>query len=344
MWAASKHAYLSTRIAILRSRLMPEEEIDRLIEEPLSEGISRQLGVDLSDPAIDTAHIERSLMRSLLGDLAILLRPLHGASRSLFVFWARRFELFNLKALIRGKLRGLPDAEIERYLQDMPAFTVLQHDKLLRAENVAELLRQIEAGPYGDIARQARHVLEEKQDTMAVEAAIDQRYFAGLITRVHRLEKVDLDAMHKLLGNQADRLNLSWLLRYRFAYDLSPTETYYYLIHHGYRLSRERLLKLVELQEHSQVVAALPDGLREAIGEVSDPFEIERRLEHLVMRHAAGTLVRSPSVIARGFAYLMLRESELNRLRAIILGKRLELGTDLMHKAIGNGYLYEGAA
>ena len=336
--------YLRTRVAIFRSRLLPEEEIASLMEEPLEEGLSRRLGVDLADPAIDTAQIERALMRNLLADLAILLRPLLGPSRSLFIFWARRFELFNLKALIRGKLQGLPDADIERHLQDMPAFNVLQHDKLLRAENVAELLRQIEAGPYADIARQARLVLEEKQDTMAVEAAIDQRYFAGLVSRVHRLDRIDLDAMHKLLGTQADYLNLTWLLRYRFAYRLSPTETYYYLIQHGYRLNRKRLLQLVELQEPAQVVAALPDDLKEFLGETGDAFEVERRLEHLVMRVAADSLVRSPSVIARAFAYLMLREAELHRLRALTLGKRLGLGIELMRKAIGNDKKYESAA
>lgn len=340
----NQQPYLSTRVAIFRSRLMPEEEIAALMEEPLDEGISHRLGLDLSDPAIDTARIERSMMRGLLADLAILLRPLSGPSRNLFIFWARRFELFNLKALIRGKLQGLSDAEIERHLQDMPEFTVLQHDKLLRAENVAELLRQIEAGPYADIARQARLVLEEKQDTMAVEAAIDQRYFAGLVSRVHRLDRIDLDAMHKLLGSQADFLNLSWLLRYRFTYQLSPTETYYYLIQHGYHLDRKRLLQLVELQEHSQVVAALPEALRGIIGEVTDPFEIERRLEHDVMRRAADSLVRSPSVIARAFAYLMLREFELKRLRAITLGKRLGLNVELVRKATGSGQKYESAA
>ena len=92
------------------------------------------------------------------------------------------------------------------------------------------------------------------------------------------------------------------------------------------------------------MVAALPESLREVIGEANDPFEIERRLEHLVMRVAASSLVRSPSVIAQAFAYLMLRESELNRLRSIALGKRLGLDAELLSKAIGNGRRYESAA
>jgi V/A-type H+-transporting ATPase subunit C len=344
MAASSDQAYLSTRVAILRSRLLPEEEIEALIVEPREEGLSLRLGIDLTDSAFDAARIERAMMRSLLSDLAILLRPLRNSARAFFMFWSRRFELFNLKALIRGKLLGLPDAEIERHLQDMPAFTVLQHDRLLRAENVAELLRQIEAGPYADIARQARRVLEERQDTMAVEAAIDQRYFAGLIKRAHQLDKVDMEAVHNLLGSQADHLNLSWLLRYRFAYELSPTETYYYLIHHGYRLNRDLLLHLVELQEYAQVVELLPDSLNRALGNAREPFEIERRLELMVMRRAADTLAHSSSVIARALAYLMLRESELNRLRAITLGKRLGLEVALMQKAIGGSEGYGGTA
>ena len=336
MQAQTGHTYLNTRVAILRARLLSERTIADLIAAPLDEGLAERLGPALADPELDTAAIERSLMRALLADLAIILRPLTGTARDFFVFWARRFELFNLKSLIRGKLRHLPDTEVERHLQDMPSFTVLDHERLLRTESVAELLRQIEAGPYGDIARQARRALDEKQDTLAVEAAIDQRYYTGLVKRVHQLEKLDLEAMHALLGVTVDKLNLTWIIRFRFAYGLSPTETYYYLIRHGYHLKHYDLLALVELEECDAVMAALPSALRAHLEGVHSPLEIERRLEDVVTERARVAVRRSPSVITRALAYLLLRECELNRLRAIVHGKRLGLGADLLHIAVGN--------
>lgn len=341
MSAESTQTYLNTRVAILRARLLPDDDIEMLIDGP-AEGLGGRLGKSLLDPELDTAAIERALMRALLEDLAVILRPLTGASRSFFTFWARRFELFNLKALIRGKLRHLPESEIERHLQDMPSFTVLDHESLLRTESVAELLRQIEAGPYGDIARQARQVLEEKQDTLAVEAAIDQRYYAGLVQRIRMLPQRDMEALHALLGVQADRLNLTWLVRYRFAYGLSPTETYYYLLHHGARLGHDRLLQLVELEQCDAVLAALPEPLRQRLAGSANPLDIERRMEDVVREQARAAARFSLSVLTRAFAYLLLRECELNRLRAIMRGKRLGLAPTLIHTAVGNARNGEG--
>ena len=337
MQVQNGHTYLNTRVAILRARLLPESTIADLIEAPLDEGLAKHLGPALIDPELDTAAIERSLMRALLADLAVILRPLTGNARDFLSYGARRFELFNLKALIRGKLRHLPDAEIERHLQDMPSFTVLDHERLLRTESVAELLRQIEAGPYGDIARQARQALDEKQDTLAVEAAIDQRYYSGLVKRVHQLEKNDLEPMHALLGTTVDKLNLTWIVRFRFAYGLSPTETYYYLIRHGYHLKHYDLLALVELDECDAVMAAIPAALRVYLEGVSSPLEVERRLEDMVTGRARAAARRSPSVITRALAYQLLREYELNRLRAIVHGKRLGISAELLRIAVGDG-------
>lgn len=337
MTAERAETYLNTRVAILRARLLPDAELEALIDRPLDDSLKDRLGAVLLDPELDTAAIERTLMHALLTDLAVILRPLTGASRSFFTFWARRFELFNLKALIRGKLRNLPEGEIERHLQDMPSFTVLDHENLLRTESVAELLRQIEAGPYGDIARQARQVLEEKQDTLAVEAAIDQRYYDGLVQRIRMLSQHDMEPLHALLGAQVDMLNLTWLVRYRFAYHLSPTETYYYLLHHGAQLGRDTLLQLVELEQCDEVMSALPPALRQRLSGARNPLDVERRMEDLVRERARAAARFSLSVLTRAFAYLLLRECELNRLRAIVHGKRLGLSPGLVHSAVGNG-------
>ena len=84
MQVQNGHTYLNTRVAILRARLLPESTIADLIEAPLDEGLAKHLGPALIDPELDTAAIERSLMRALLADLAVILRPLTGNARDFF--------------------------------------------------------------------------------------------------------------------------------------------------------------------------------------------------------------------------------------------------------------------
>lgn len=327
--------YLDTRLSIMAAELLPEPALRDLIEQPLDSGIGRVLGVDADTVADNPLLVEHALSRQLLADLAVVLRPLAGPAREFFGFWARRFELANLKALIRGKLRHLPNQEIERQFHETPGFTRLPMDQLLRAEDVTELLRQIEAGPYGAIARQARRALEEKHDSVALEAVIDQRYYLGLVQRARQLPPPERAALNRLLGVQLDRLNLGWLLRYRLAYGLSPTETYYYLIGHGRVLGRDLLLGLVEMSDLDSVLAALPAPLTQRLADAADIFTVEARMQAWVREQARALLRGNGPTAARALAYLLLRDSQLRRLRAVLQGKRLGLDQALIHQATG---------
>jgi V/A-type H+-transporting ATPase subunit C len=330
--------YLETRLSIMGSALLPDSTFAELVEKPLDQGVLAVLGLagaSVPERLSDTA-LENLLSHHLLQDLSVILRPLTGPARDFFTYWARRFELFNLKTLIHGKQRGLPSSEIERHLEPTPSFAELPHERLLDTEDAAELLRQIEAGPYGPIARQARRAMEEDQDTLAAETAIDKRYFRGLVAQARQLPEPDRQTVARLLGCQLDRLNLGWLLRYRFGHGMSPSESYYPLMRGGEQLGHEALLKLVELKDLQAVLAALPPGLAERLHGASDSFTVELRLEALLHERARDAFRQTnPSTTARALAYLMLRDGQLRRLRAILQGKRLGLPKPLIARAAG---------
>lgn len=327
-------SYLDTRLSIMAAELLPDAALGGLIEQPLDSGICRALDLDPDAVTGSPLLVEHALSRQLLTDLAVVLRPLTGPAREFFGFWARRFELANLKALIRGKLRHTPADEIERQFHETPGFTRLPMERLLRTEDVTELLRQIEAGPYGAIARQARRALEERHDSAVLEAVIDQRYYLGLVQRARQLPAPERQALDRLLGAQLDRLNLGWLLRYRLAYGLSPAETYYYLIGQGRLLGRDRLLGLVELNDLEAVLAALPASLAERLADAPDVFTVETRMQAWVRAQARALLRGGAPTVARAYAYLVLRDAQLRRLRAVLQGKRLGLDPGLIRQAM----------
>ena len=151
---------------------------------------------------------------------------------------------------------------------------------------------------------------------------------------MHLLPKSDADAAHRLMGTVIDRINLDWLVRYRFVYGLSPTETYYYLIRHGHQLHRERILHLVELESIEAVVQALPAALRETLAPAHTALMVEQLMDGLVRRRARHDVRYSRSMVTRAIAYLILREHQLDSLRALILGTRLGLAPALVTQAL----------
>jgi V/A-type H+/Na+-transporting ATPase subunit C len=248
----------------------------------------------------------------------------------------RKFVFFNLKALIRGKINEMAEAQIADQLHDLPPRMQLPHEELLRADNPSELLRRLEQGSYQEIARQARKVYEEKNEPFSLDAAIDRLYYAGLLKRVYATDSGEQRPLLDFLGILLDHQNLLWLLRYRFVYGLPPSETYYLLVPRGLLLGRHTLLQLVELNSFEEVIAALPASLHRWLEEADNASKVERALERRATQEARNTLRRSPSALARALAYLTLREGDLKRLFSIVQGKVLGLDSAILRFAVGH--------
>ncbi len=339
MGAVARYAYLNARVSVMAARLLPPAQIEALVDQPLREGgasvMESALGFSLDERDIDPTVLEQAWLLSLLEDLKVLGRSLSGGARDLLIYWIRRFELGNLKAIIRGKMAGRPSAAIREELVELGSFTTLKLDQLLATEDVAELLRRLEASPYGDIARQARAVFEERHDTFMLDAALDRRYYAGLMKRVKSFSGDDRRSLDRLLGAIVDHVNLVWLLRYRLSYDLPPAETYYLLVSGGYRISSRDWQELARMGSLAEVVDGLPSSLRTVLEGATSISEVQRRLEQEVRRVAEGVLSRTAFNLARALAYLLLREMEMHQVLAVLKGRKLGLSPALIRFSAG---------
>lgn len=340
MGSAAYSAYLNTRVAAKATQLLQAGELARLSRLGLAD-IAQRFGLSaiLDQPGSARTRIravEQAMVQVLLAELAVLVRPMRADERALVLAWARQYALFNLKTLLRGKIRQLDPAEIRENLYDLPAQVRLSHEDLFRAESAVEMLRYLERGPLSLLARQAREIYERRQDAFALEAAIDQRYYGELADRVARLDdRAARGHLATLVGALVDCANILWLMRFRFGYQLSPSETYYQLVPSPGLLTRPRLLQLVALDEETKVLAALPEPLRGLLADSANLMEIQRRLAQYRADVARSVLRQDPSGVGRALAYLILRESDLRLLFGLVQGRLLQLPTQYVDLALG---------
>ena len=339
MSAAADYAYLHGRVSLLAEGLISQDQLLALLDCTVDEEpkILHAASLPQLDPSVisDANLLEQGLITDLVEDFITLGRALTGTARDLLVYWARRFELSNLKAIIRGKMAQESLDTIHSRLIDIGPFASLPVEKLARTEDVAELLRVVETTPYADIARQARRVYEKQQQLFALDAAIDRRYFVGLTKRAKTAGTGDSEPLRALIGSIIDRTNLSWLLRYRFAYELAPAEAYYLLIPAGYLLDSHMLLKLAQLNDIPEVISQLPPALASRLDGATTVIEVDREMERASDRVASSVLRRTAFNLARAFAYLVLRERDLLRCHAVLKGKRLKIDPDTIRQASG---------
>ncbi|BAU48723.1 V-type ATP synthase subunit C [Sulfurifustis variabilis] len=338
MGAVARYAYLHSRVSALSERLLSDPDVEALIAVPPGqEGeILALKGMQAMAAGGTPPSLEQRLIVVLVADFAVLARALAGRPRDFLVYWAYRFELSNLKTILRGRMTGQPTEAIRQELVEAP-FARLPIDELLRTEDVAELLRRLESTPFHDIAREARRIYEERHDLFALDSAVDRRYFAGLSREARAAEGREGNALKALVGDIVDRLNLLWLLRFRFAYGLPAAETYYLLIPATYRLSARTLADLAQLGSMEEVLARLPEPLAALLAGSRDVPETTRRLERHAWAHAERVLRYSSFNLARVFAYLVLRERDLRRVRAVLKGKQLRMPPGIVRTAAALG-------
>ncbi len=330
-----RYAYLDTRVAGMAGHLLGTRELDDLLDHPLEpESLRRMIGLDGSAAERGIPPSGQAMTSALLHDLAVLVRAVTGPERDFLVYWARRFELRNLKTLIRGKMAKLSSEALRGELVDMGPFATLPVDQLLETSDVAELLRRLERTPHADVARQAREIHDERHELFAIDAAVDKRYYTELWERAARIDPRHAPLFHELLGTRTDRVNLVWMLRYRFEYELPPIQTYYLLVPFGLRLNARALQTLTQLASFADVIRNLPEPLRSDLKKAANAFDVTLVMEENTRRVARAGL-RTRFSFTPAFAYLLLRERDLRRVRAVLEGRRLSIPPPAIRESLG---------
>lgn len=327
-------AYLDTRVSLYAGRLWQDEALDALVsvaDDDVADTLAQhglpQLAAGYEEPARqrDPRSLEQRIIAQILDETRVLIRPLAGDARTFLTFWTARFEMSNVKTLLRSKMAGERPAAVLARLTPMGAFGRLDNQELAHVEDVAELLLRLEAGPYAGIVRHARRAFEQSLDPFKLDAALDRGYYEGLVARAGPLEASAGAAFRSLMANLIDRINLVWLLRYRFNYKLPPAQVYYLLVASRYSLTGPRLQELATLDSPEAVLAALPPAWQARLSGVADIPGVFTRMERYAAAQARKVLHSGAPAIARAFAYLILRERDLRGVRAVLRGRHLGL-------------------
>mgnify|MGYP000142833889 CR=1 FL=1 len=332
--------YLNTRVSLFRQRLWQDADFDALIGAPAEEVPAALAERQLATLAIgfggDTPlSLEGRIINELLRETRILVRPLRDDERRFIVYWTERFEISNLKTLIRAKMAGERSAAVADRLIDMGPFSRLDLDTLSHVEDVGELLRRLESSPYAGIVRNARRAFEQGHDPFILDATLDRSYFEALVRAAAPLRNTAGEGFGELMRWLIDRVNLVWLLRYRFNYGLPPAQVYYLLVASPFGMAPDTLRRLVTRADLAGVLAELPARLGRVLAGCTDIVELFMRLERELVRRAHALLRVGGHALTRAFAYLILREYDLRGVRAVLRGRHLGLPPASIRQALG---------
>ena len=212
--------YLAARLHGRRSRMAEGERLTGLCRiRSLSEFTHTIFPESESQELLD---FQRLSVYELTRELSSFLAHMSGPGAGLLNWTLVRFQVENLKVLIRVCLTKSPTADPQEYLVPLPKELALDIQGLAAAESLDDFVRLVPKGLLRESLERALEIYRDHPRPFFFEAALDHGYFQGLLARVEGLSREDREIIKPMVCQEVDIFHLMLVVRGRFHYGLTP--------------------------------------------------------------------------------------------------------------------------
>lgn len=331
------YGYLNARVRSMKGRLLPAEAWRSALETAsLAEFVSFLQSTPYAAAVgeamtlrKDIAGVEEGLRVDFQRTIGHLLRIAGGRSRELMTIVLGRWEIFNVKTVLRGRHAG---AGLESVMESVIPFGRLDDVSLKElarqqsVKSVIDLLVQWRI-PYASALGDAHAAYLEHGDLTVLEVALDRSYFASGLRGLD-LDRPDDAAVADYLRREIDLILLGYALRamHHGAVEAHCAEIF---IPGGKTVTLaalERLCAARDVREFLESVppspyaACLASGLQRYLAS-HRLFALDRLLQTCFVREMMRLVARDPLSIAFTIGYLWRKANEVTNLRLVARGK-----------------------
>lgn len=333
-----KYAYITGRVRAMKTKLIPAEMYPRMQSMDASE-IARYLEETQYKDEIDalskdysgTELIEHATFANLAKTYKKLLDVSIDEPQFLILEYLRRWDIWNIKTVLRGKFYGASEAEIMKYLVPAGELDAEFLDGLTKKGTVQEVISAFEGTDYASALAQY-----DGKNLASLENALDKLYYFRMERAVGGTLSVGGGLLLKYVRREIDIRNLITLFRMNKAgIDAAVIQ--------------ENLIPGGKLHEELSRMAGQPFGefLRGLEGypfwsSISDIAtadldaisRIEARLRAYLVRYAWALSNYHPLSILPVLGYIVSKDTEVSNIRKIVRGKEAGLPAELIEEQV----------
>ena len=330
MMGALRHAAGYAQSRARHASLLSGAGWAALLRESDVTAIAAHLGEGPYGPDLPAApaDLERRLKAALAAEVDALAALQWGEPKRLLTAYGRRFELENLKTLLRARHHGIPPERCEAVLVPLPR-TVLDWEALLQAPSMQSVAELLAVTPY---ARPIRTVLDQHGEAppFPFEVALDLAFFQTLVRRILRLQGADGRWARRFVGSWVAVENLSWAFRYRRLAGLTPEETVNYTLHRAFGAGLDAVRRVATGATVAEEAARLGFSIDPTVPEDEALVALERAARRQRTEAASRLFERAPFGLAAPLALLTLREAEVQDLVTVLEARTAGLGDNAL--------------
>jgi V/A-type H+-transporting ATPase subunit C len=326
----ARYAYGTARVRAMKVKLLPQEtytkllvmalpELTRFIEESeykaeVDELARKYSGMDL---------IEFATHLNLARTFVKLTEMTMGEPHDLIVEYLRRWDIREIKTILRGKLYGASDEEILRVLVPSGELPLEFLQSLVRKPSINEVIEALKDTVYYEIIKD----IDYSESLMKLEDALDKFYYVRMVDLVSKITGSSLYL--RVVQMEIDVANLKTLFRLRNA-GISGARALEYIVPNGLYLTEQEIEKMVNapFEEFVSLLGKYPywgaisDLVTDGIESLS---RIELRLDKFLNEHVWKTSTFYPLTVLPMLGYMLSKDTEVENIQAIARGKEAGL-------------------
>ena len=286
------------------------------------------------EPAGDHHQLQRRLLADHVATLDLVRQHLPERFTALPTWLLRRFQLENLKVILRARKAGEAFARVEPFLAALPGDLKMPAKALLGASSFADFLLVLPVPEFRAAAQRqaANHV--ETGETFFVELAMEAAYYDGLLARHKRLPRIHRLGTEPIVSFEAAMHNILCLFRAKLNYEIPYDQAKGFFVSlepHPFRLER-----LYDYPAFDDMLELVPRRLlpRGPLGDVRTIADLERALWQRLLQVANRQFYRSVGDLGCVVGFYTIKRVELANLIRVIEGVRYGMGPEAIRTGL----------
>ncbi len=283
----------------------------------------------VEDKALTPRRMVYQIKGRLVEAYGTVTRAAPVSARQLLSQFHRRFEVDNLKAVLRGIVTGAPWDRVRYVVFPLGPTTVVPAQAMVEAGSVGAAVEQLRGTPYYDTLSHAMERYNSEQSLFPLEVALDLDYWRKLWGDVNQLPTRDRTQALRIVGSLLDMNNLMWAIRYREYHHLSEEEIINYTLPFGYQVRDDDIRAIAAGVDIAQVVGHIYPDLEDVEALLREPRaglpKLELELQRRLGARCREAFVGYPFHVGVPLAYVVLNELEIQDLTVLIEAKALRM-------------------
>lgn len=315
--------------------LLTKQSVGEIFLYLKNKGSYRRFFSKINEADVHRGDIEYFLQKEIFDEYRRLLNFMDSSKSSVLRFWFARREVDYLKHRIRNLYNHESISHSFENAEEADDFfkshTSIDVDLCKKATVLEDFVKACEGTVYCDVLKRASSV---NADYFSIAMTLDGLYYKLLweASKKYLLKEEQKD-FSKLLGSQADMLNIMWIYRGKRYFNFDNKLIYTYLLPVRYRIGDELLKKLVECENAEDIPKFLKNTpYKNLFDNAGEGYFIEENYRREVYKISKKIFRTNPESVAGIFAYLDLKELEILNITRVIECVRYNINPEMIRK------------